>query len=56
MDDRDLAYDEATTRGRFLMDPIAVQDVVVRYDSISDIATPVGPSKLLLEAELERWA
>ncbi|MGI5205267.1 helix-turn-helix domain-containing protein [Spirillospora sp. CA-108201] len=55
VDDRDLAYDEATTRGRFLMDPLAVQDVVVKYDSISDIASPVGPSRLLLEAELERW-
>lgn len=55
VDDHDLAYDEATTRGRFLMDPLAVQEVVVKYDSISDIATPVGPSRLLLEAELERW-
>ncbi|GAA4361245.1 helix-turn-helix transcriptional regulator [Actinomadura verrucosospora] len=56
VDERDLAYDEATTRGRFLMDPLAVQEVIVKYDSISDIAAPVGPSRLLLEAELERWA
>ncbi|NDU73195.1 helix-turn-helix domain-containing protein [Actinomadura sp. DSM 109109] len=56
VDDRDLACDGATTRGRLLMDPLAVQDVIVRYDSISDIAAPVGPSRRLLEAELERWA
>lgn len=55
VDERDLAYDEATTRGRFLMEPLAVQEVIVKYDSISDIATPVGPSRLLLEAERERW-
>ncbi|WP_021599473.1 helix-turn-helix domain-containing protein [Actinomadura welshii] len=55
VDDRDLAYDEATTRGRFLMDPIDVQDVEVQYDSIGDIATPVSPSRALLEAALERW-
>ncbi|MEU8346105.1 DUF5753 domain-containing protein [Actinomadura meyerae] len=53
--DRDIAYTEAATRGCFLMDPFDVQEVAVRYDSISDIAAPVGPSRALLEAELEKY-
>ncbi|MCP9951815.1 helix-turn-helix domain-containing protein [Actinomadura madurae] len=55
VDDHDLAYDEAGTQGRFLMDPLDVQKVAVKYDSIGDIAAPIGPSRALLEAELERW-
>ncbi|MFG1852158.1 helix-turn-helix domain-containing protein [Actinomadura geliboluensis] len=53
--DRDLAYTEAATRGCFLMDPFDVQEVAVRYDLMSDIAAPVGPSRALLEAELEKF-
>jgi transcriptional regulator with XRE-family HTH domain len=51
--DRDLAYVEAATRGRFLMDPYDLQDVAIRYDLISDIAAPVGPSRALLTQALE---
>lgn len=53
VDHRDLAYAEAAGRGRFLMDPFDVQEVAVRYESISDVAAPVGPSRALLKAELE---
>ncbi|NKZ05482.1 helix-turn-helix domain-containing protein [Actinomadura latina] len=52
-DGRDLAYTEAVTRGRFLTDPHDVEEVAIRYDRISDIAAPVGPSRALLAAELE---
>jgi transcriptional regulator with XRE-family HTH domain len=55
VDDRDLAYVEAATRGRFLMDSYDVQEVAVRYDLISDIAAPVGPSRALLEQALESY-
>ncbi|WP_433463468.1 helix-turn-helix domain-containing protein [Spirillospora sp. CA-128828] len=53
--DRDLAYTEAATRGRFLTDPFDVQEVAVRYDLVSDIAAPVGPTRAFLEAELEKY-
>lgn len=53
--DRDLAYTEAATRGRFLMDPFDVQEVAVRYDLVSDMAAPVGPTRALLKAELEKY-
>ncbi|TDC62644.1 hypothetical protein E1200_25020 [Actinomadura sp. GC306] len=53
--DRDIAYTEAATRGCFLMDPFDVQEVAVRYDLMSDIAAPVGPSRTYLEAELEKY-
>ncbi|WP_067458006.1 helix-turn-helix domain-containing protein [Actinomadura macra] len=53
--DRDLAYTEAATHGRFLMDPFDVQEIAVRYDWISDIALPVGPSRALLKAESEKY-
>lgn len=53
--DRDLAYIEAATRGCFLTDPFDVQEVAVRYDLVSDIAAPVGPSRAFLEAELEKY-
>ncbi|GAA4230808.1 helix-turn-helix transcriptional regulator [Actinomadura meridiana] len=55
VDDRELAYVEAATRGRFLMDPYDLQEVAVRYDLISDIAAPVGPSRTLLEQALESY-
>ncbi|WP_149260430.1 helix-turn-helix transcriptional regulator [Actinomadura sp. K4S16] len=54
VDGSDLAYTEAAGRGRFLMDPSDVQEMAVRYDLISDIATPVGPSRAILNAALER--
>ncbi|WP_218040174.1 helix-turn-helix transcriptional regulator [Actinomadura sp. WMMB 499] len=53
VDHRDLAYIEATTRGCFLTDPFDVQEVEVRYESISDRAAPVAPSRAILQAELE---
>lgn len=53
--DRDLAYTEAATRGRFLTDPFDVQEVAVRYDLVSDLAAPVGPTRAFLEAELEKY-
>ncbi|WP_165975604.1 helix-turn-helix domain-containing protein [Actinomadura rubrisoli] len=56
VDDRDVAYTEAATRGRFLMDPYDVQEVAVSYDWIGDVAAPVGPSQALLVAELEKYA
>ncbi|MEU8799376.1 helix-turn-helix transcriptional regulator [Spirillospora sp. NPDC048819] len=56
VDDRDVAYTEAASRGRFLMDPFDIQEVAVRYDLISDIAAPVGPSRALLRAELEKYS
>ncbi|RSN62302.1 MULTISPECIES: helix-turn-helix domain-containing protein [Actinomadura] len=54
VDQRDIAYIEATTRGCFLTDPFDVQEIAVRYDSISDRAAPVAPSRAILVAELER--
>ncbi|XVQ10003.1 helix-turn-helix domain-containing protein [Spirillospora sp. CA-255316] len=54
-DGRDLAYTEAMTRGRILMDPYDLQEVAVRYDMVSDIAAPVGPSRALLEQALEGY-
>ncbi|WP_395107206.1 Scr1 family TA system antitoxin-like transcriptional regulator [Actinomadura sp. SCN-SB] len=54
-DGRDLAYTEAVTRGRFLTDPLDVEEVAIRYDRIGDIAAPVGHSRALLAAELERY-
>lgn len=55
VDDRDVAYDQAATRGCFLTAPFDVQRVAVRYDSISDIAAPIGPSRALLRAQLEKY-
>lgn len=52
---RDIAYTEAAMRGCFLTEPFDVQEVTLWYDSISDIAAPVGPSRALLEAELEKY-
>jgi hypothetical protein len=55
VDGRDLAYTEAVTRGRFLTDPLDVEEVAIRYDRIGDIAAPVDPSRALLAAELESY-
>ncbi len=55
VDGRDLAYTEAVTRGRFLTDPLDVEEVAIRYDRIGDIAAPVDPSRALLAAELENY-
>lgn len=56
VDDHDVAYTEAAGRGRFLLVPFDIQEVAVRYDLISDLAAPVGPSRALLRTELERYS
>jgi transcriptional regulator with XRE-family HTH domain len=53
VDDRDIAFNSASTRGRLMLDPGEVQNVAVRYDRISELATPVGPSRALIERAME---
>ncbi|MFI0366307.1 helix-turn-helix domain-containing protein [Actinomadura sp. 1N219] len=55
VDDRDIAFDDASTRGRLMLDPAEVQSVAVKYDRISDLATPLGPSRALIERAMETY-
>ncbi|MGH3388969.1 MAG: DUF5753 domain-containing protein, partial [Actinomadura sp.] len=55
VDDRDIAYADAPARGRLILDPPEVQYLSVAYDRIGDIATPVGPSRALIERTMESY-
>jgi uncharacterized protein DUF5753 len=55
VDDRDIAFDDASTRGRLMLDPAEVQNAAVKYDRISELATPVGPSRALIERAMETF-
>ena len=55
VDDRDIAFDDAPTRGRLMLDPAEVQNAAVRYDRISELATSVGPSRALIERAMETY-
>lgn len=53
VDDQDIAYENASTRGRLILDPAEVQNFAIRYERISDLATPVGPSRAVIERAME---
>ncbi|MFI0482624.1 helix-turn-helix domain-containing protein [Actinomadura sp. 9N215] len=55
VDDKDIAFDDASMRGRLMLDPAEVQYFAVKYDRISDLATPVGPSRALIEQAMETY-
>ncbi|MFC6884740.1 MULTISPECIES: helix-turn-helix domain-containing protein [Actinomadura] len=55
VDDRDIAFADAPERGRLMLDPPDVQRFGVRYDRISNVAAPVGPSRRLLEKAMESY-
>lgn len=55
VDDRDIAYTDAPTRGRLILDPPDVQYLSVGYDRIGDIAATVGPSRALIEGTMETY-
>lgn len=55
VDDRDIAFEDASTRGRLTLDPAEVQNVAVKYERISDLATRVGQSKTLIERAMENY-
>jgi transcriptional regulator with XRE-family HTH domain len=55
VDDRDIAFEDASTRGRLTLDPAEVQQVAVKYDRISDLAAPVGQSRALIERAMETY-
>jgi transcriptional regulator with XRE-family HTH domain len=55
VDDRDIAFDDASNKGRLMLDPADVQNAAVRFDRISDLATPVGPSRALIERTMETY-
>lgn len=55
VDDRDIAVDNASMEGRLLLRPADVQNVAVKYERISDLASPVGLSRVLLERAMETY-
>ena len=55
VDDRDIAFADAPERGRLMIDPADVQRFAARYDRVSDVAAPVGPSRTLIERAMENY-
>jgi transcriptional regulator with XRE-family HTH domain len=55
VDDRDIAFEDASTRGRLTLDPAEVQNIAVKYDRISDLAAPIGQSRDLIKRAMENW-
>lgn len=55
VDDRDIAFADAPERGRLMLDPPDVQRFAVRYDRISNIAAPIGPSRAVIERAMESF-
>ncbi|REE97848.1 helix-turn-helix domain-containing protein [Thermomonospora umbrina] len=55
VDDHDIAFADAPERGRLMIDPPDVQRFAVRYERISNIATPIGPSRALIERAMETY-
>jgi transcriptional regulator with XRE-family HTH domain len=55
VDDRDIAYADAPHGGRIIRHPHEVQAFSTRFDRIGDIATPVGPSRALIERVMESY-
>ncbi|MDL4772883.1 MULTISPECIES: helix-turn-helix domain-containing protein [Thermomonosporaceae] len=55
VDDRDIAFADAPEKGRLMLSAPDVQRFAVRYDRISDIAAPIGPSRDLVRRALESY-
>ncbi|MBO2451423.1 helix-turn-helix domain-containing protein [Actinomadura barringtoniae] len=55
VDDRDIAYTDAPTRGRLILEPPDVQYLSVGFDRIGDIAATVRPSRALIEGTMETY-
>ncbi|WP_433338213.1 DUF5753 domain-containing protein [Spirillospora sp. CA-294931] len=55
VDDRDVAYAEAPEMGGLVRDPHTVQNFAVRYDRVCEVATPVGPSRTLIQRTMESY-
>lgn len=55
VDDRDIAFADAPERGRLMIDPTDVQSFAARYDRISNVAAPLGPSRTLIERAMENY-
>ncbi|MGI5206362.1 helix-turn-helix domain-containing protein [Spirillospora sp. CA-108201] len=55
VDDQDIAFADAPERGRLMIDPADVQTFAAMYDRISDVASPVGPSRTLIESIKETY-
>jgi Domain of unknown function (DUF5753) len=55
VDDRDVAYADAPHGGRLMREPVDVQSIATRFDRIGDLATPVGPSRILIERAMESF-
>ncbi|WP_242888674.1 helix-turn-helix domain-containing protein [Actinomadura litoris] len=51
--DREIAYSASPERGRLVLEASDVHDYAVRYDLISNLASPVGASRRLIEQALE---
>ena len=55
VDDRDVAFADAPGRGRLMTTPTDVMRFATRYDRISDIAAPIGPSRALITEVMETY-
>lgn len=55
VDDRDIAFENASTRGRLMLDPAEVQSIAVKYERIGDLAAPVGQSRTLIKRAMEEY-
>lgn len=55
VDDRDIAFEPASTRGRLMLDPAEVQDIAVKYERVGDLAAPVSQSRTLIERTMENF-
>jgi Domain of unknown function (DUF5753)/Helix-turn-helix len=53
VDDRDVAFADAPHGGRLMREAADVQSIATRFDRIGDVATPVGPSRILIERAME---
>jgi DNA-binding XRE family transcriptional regulator len=51
--DREIAYSASPERGRLVLEPAEMHEYAVRYDLISNLASPVGASRRLIERALE---
>jgi transcriptional regulator with XRE-family HTH domain len=55
VDDHDIAFADAPEQGRLMIDPPDVQRFQVSYDRISNVAAPIGPSRVLIERAMETY-
>ncbi|MEU9871058.1 helix-turn-helix transcriptional regulator [Actinomadura sp. NPDC048021] len=51
--DREIAFSASPERGRLVLEPPDVQEYALRYDLISNVASPTGASRRLIERAME---